>query len=241
LAALAQSPHIDHRAGAPTLFRIPELDAPNPASVAREINDAGLTTFLDPFGNRKVSVAAVIKVNKYSLKLNRSALDTELKRSKTLPTVQDDSIVIVSAIYIHLSDAFPTRIVAPGVCADDRSNPSIEIHVRTRAPASLRVPKLDAADPAAVTRKVNLTGPSPTRDSVPNLNVVVSPVLEVDNHSLKLNRSASDFKLKRPETFVVVHDNPVVIIPSVDIGSPKLLPSTFVAATSLRARRDGHT
>jgi len=63
----------------------------------------------------------------------------------------------------------------------------------------------------------------------------------VDNDSLKLDRPASDLKLKTAETFIVVHYNSVVIIPSVDIGSPKLLPSAFVDSTSLRARRDGHT
>jgi hypothetical protein len=235
LAALTQCPNIDHRAGAPSLLRIPELDAANPASITREINNTCFATFLDPFRNRKVGVGSVLEVNKYSLKLNRSTLDTELKRSKTLATVQDDSIVIVSAIYIHLSDALPTGVIAARVSANDRTTtPSIEIHVWTRAPTSFRIPKLDAADPAAVTRKVNLTGPSATGDSVPNLNVVVSPVLEMDNHALKLNGSASDLKLKRSETFAVVHDNPVVIVPSVDIGSPELLPATFVAA-SLRA------
>ena len=52
-------------------------------------------------------------MNKHTLKLNRPALDTELKRSKTLATIQDDSIVIVPAIYIHLSEAFPTGVIAP--------------------------------------------------------------------------------------------------------------------------------
>src|SRR5258708_4998489 len=170
LGVLVQSPHIDHRAGAPSLLRIPELDASNSASVAGEINDTGFATFLDPFRNRKVRVVAVLEVNEYTLKVNRSALDTKLERSETLATVHEDPIVIVPAVYCHLSDTLPTRIVAVRVCSNRRTaRASIEIHVRTRAPTSLRIPKLDAADPAAVTRKINLTRPSPIRDSVANL------------------------------------------------------------------------
>src|SRR5205814_1437467 len=108
----------------------------------------------------------------------------------------------------------------------------------TRAPTALRIPELDASDSAAVTRKINLPRPSPTRDPVANLNVMVGSVFEVHNHTLKLNGSAPNLKLERTETLAAVHGNPVVIISSVDIGSPKLLPCAFVA-TSLRTRGDG--
>lgn len=174
--SLSQSPHIDHRAGAPSLFGIPEIYAPNPSSVTGQVNYTSFAAFLDPFRNRKVGVGAVLEVNKHTLKVNRPSLDTELKRSKTLATIQDDSIVIVPAIYIHLSEAFPTGVIAARAAANYRTaRLSIEIHVRTRAPTALRIPELDASDPATVTGEVNLPRPSPIRDSVANLDVVVGP------------------------------------------------------------------
>ena len=50
-------------------------------------------------------------MNKDPLEFNRATFDAELKRSVTLTIVYDNSIVIIPAIYSHLSEVFPTRIV----------------------------------------------------------------------------------------------------------------------------------
>ena len=73
-----------------------------------------------------------------------------------------------------------------------QTSQSKEIHVRTRAPTALRIPEFDASDSAAVTRKINLPRPSPARDSVADLNIMVGAVLEVHKHALKLDGSASN-------------------------------------------------
>lgn len=113
------------------------------------------------------------------------------------------------------------------------STPSPEIHVRPRAPPLLRIPELDAANPATVTRKVNLTRLAPIGNPIPNLEVVVGAIVEVDNHSLEFNRPALDPKLKGTERPAVVHEDSIVIVPAIYMRLPEHFPSALVASTPL--------
>lgn len=236
LTALAHSPNIHVGARAPSLFRIPELDAANPAPVTRKVNRPRPTAIWNSPLNLKFMVGAVVEVNDHSLEINRPAPDAKLQGSEHPAAVHDDPIVIVPAIYIRRPEHLPSVLVAAtplGFWVSAQTTPSPEIHVRARAPTLLRIPKLYAANPAAVTRKVNLTGPTPIGNSTPNLKLVVGSVIKVNNHLLKVNRPAIDSKLKGLEPPGIGYDNPVVIPPPVDIGSPKLLPSALVASTPL--------
>jgi len=70
---------------------------------------------------------------------------------------------------------------------------------------------------------------------------VVGAIVEVDNHSLEVNRPSSNLKHERSETLAVVHDNPILIPPSIDIRSPELFPSAVVSSTPLRVRGNAQT
>jgi len=169
IEGLAPPPDIHHRARAPSFFRIPELDASNPAAIAGKVNDTGSASVCDSLSNRKISVAAVLEVNNNSLEFNRTALDAKLKTSKTPAVGHHDSIVIVSSVNSRLADILkPSLIPSTRVfivnllpAGAAKTSQSIEIHVWTRAPTALGIPELDASDSAMVTGEVNLPRPPP--------------------------------------------------------------------------------
>jgi len=101
--------------------------------------------------------------------------------------------------------------------------------VRALSPVLLRVPELDAANPATLTGEVDHSRPVARGDSVSNLEFVVFAALKVDNNSLKFNVAASNPELKLPEGPAIVYVNRVVIPSPVDIRLPELLPSALVA------------
>lgn len=106
---------------------------------------------------------------------------------------------------------------------------------------ALRIPKLDAANPATLTGEVDYARPASIGDSIWNRKFVVGAVVKVNNHSLELNRPAPDLEQEGSETHAVVHDNPIVIPPSVDIGSAEVLPSALVPSLLLRVRGNAQT
>ncbi|MBK8315638.1 MAG: hypothetical protein IPL01_17170 [Acidobacteria bacterium] len=61
-------------------------------------------------------------------------------------------------------------------------------------PISLTVPNLDASDPALVAGKVDGSRPAVSLDAIPNLDIGIGAVFEVDYHSLKFNGAASNFQ-----------------------------------------------
>jgi hypothetical protein len=65
---------------------------------------------------------------------------------------------------------------------------------------------------------------------------MIGAVVEVHYHPLKLNRSTAYFKRKRPESFIVVHNDPVVIVSAIDIRLTEFLPLPFVVSAPLRCR-----
>jgi hypothetical protein len=70
---------------------------------------------------------------------------------------------------------------------------------------------------------------------------VVGAVLEAHNHSLEIDRPASDLERERSVARIVVNVDCIVIPPSVDIRAPELLPSVVVATAPLRARDNAQT
>jgi hypothetical protein len=236
----AHSPEIHHRPRAPALLRIKELYAANSTAVAREVDYARLAAGWDSIGNPEFVVFSAYEVDDDSLELNGSTLDAKLKSPKTLAAVHEDSVVIVSAIYLQLAEPLPSTVIARYL-GNVRTAAAEEIHIRPRSPILLRIPKIDAANPAAVTRKVNLTRSPACGNPAQNLKLMILAVLEVDNHPLKLNRPASDLKHKGPETRAIVHKNSIVIIPSINVNSPERFPSTLVDSTPLRVGGDGQT
>ena len=97
------------------------------------------------------------------------------------------------------------------------------------APVLLRVPELDATNPAPVTGEVDHPRLTARRNSISNLELVVLTALEVNNNSLEFNVAASNPKLKLPEGPAIVYDYRVVISSAVDIRRPELLPSSLLA------------
>jgi len=231
---LTPAPEIHPRTLAPTLLRIPELDAANPATIAGEIDNAGLVSSADSLTNLKHMIGAVFEVNNHPLEFNRPALDPELNGSETFAPLYGDAIVIIPPVYMRLPEHFPSVLGIPtslvvGVPA--RAALSQEVHVRARAQTPLRIPKLDAANSATITGEIDHTRSTLIGDSISNLNFVVGAAVEVDNHSLKLDRPASNFKQERSETLAPVDGDPIVVPSSIDIRSPELFPSVVVSST----------
>jgi len=185
-------------------------------------------------------IVSIFKVDNDSLKLHSPSLDAKLKCPKALTPANEDSGVVVPAVYDRLPEHFPSIIVTASLHIAWTAS-SEQIHVRPRPPILLRIPKLDAANSAAVTRKVNLARPAAGDDSIPDVDLMVFAVFEVNNNSLKRNRSAPDLEQYRSEAPAVVHDNPIVIISPVDIGSPERFPSTLIGSTLLPIRDDAQT
>jgi len=105
----------------------------------------------------------------------------------------------------------------------------------------LGIPKLDALNPATLTRKVDYAGSAANRDSASNLDFVVGAVLEMHNYTLELNGSAGDFKPQSPVTFVGVDGDRVAISPTVNIRPSERFPSVITPATALRVRCNTQT
>ena len=112
LTASAQAPNIHVRARSPSLLRIPELDAPNPAPVPGKVDDTGLAAVLYSISNLKISVFAVLKVNGDSLEFNCAPSNSKLKCAITVAAVYDDPIVIIPPIDMRLPQHFPSAFVA---------------------------------------------------------------------------------------------------------------------------------
>lgn len=106
--------------------------------------------------------------------------------------------------------------------------PTPKMNRRPAAPTPSRIPELDAANPAPVTGEIDLTSPAALRNSIANLKLVVGAVLKMDDNSLEFDSRASDPKLNLPKHPAIVHGNPVVIRPSVNIRSAKRLPSAVL-------------
>jgi hypothetical protein len=248
---LTPSPEVHVRTRAPAFFRIPKLDAANPATITGKIDNPGLAFIGDSIPNLNFLVLTVIEVNDNAFEFNGAASDAELELAERSPVVHKYPIVIGSSVYVGLSQNFPAAVViaASFVIASSvivgaprsvrvSATQSQEVHRWARAPTFLGIPKLDAANPATIAWKIDHPRLTPIRDSLSNREFVIGAIVEVDNHSLKLNRPAPDLELKRPESRGVVHGNSIVIPPSVDIRPPELFPSTIVASTTLRIRRN---
>jgi hypothetical protein len=137
-------------------------------------------------------------------------------------------------------------IVSERCLTDPPSALPPNIHDRARTPSLLRIPELHAANSATVTGKVNHPGLALIGDSIPNLKLVVLTVIEVDNNSLELDVPTPDPKLNLAERSAVAHENPIVILPSVDSCATEQFPSALVAAplvvaTLLRGRGNAQT
>ena len=117
---LATAPQIHVRARLPSVLGIPELDAPNPATIAREINNPSPASILDSFSNIQLVVFAVFEMDQDSLELDGPASYSELKGAETLRSAYEDSIAIYSAVYISVPELLPFAVLlrTVGACAE---------------------------------------------------------------------------------------------------------------------------
>lgn len=120
-----------------------------------------------------------------------------------------------------------SRVSGPGL------TPSPEIHVRARPPILLRIPELDAPNSTPVAGEVNHASLTPIGNVVSNLKFVIGASIEVDDYALEFNGSSFDPELKGAKRPTGVHDDPIVIHPSIHIGSPEIFPSALVGPTAI--------
>ena len=110
-------------ARAPIFLAIPDLNASNSPLVTRQINCPCRIASLDSIPNLDIRVGAVFEMHNNSLELNGTTLDPKLDRPERPAGIHRNVVMIVPAIYMRLSEAFPSALalitVTPlGICSE---------------------------------------------------------------------------------------------------------------------------
>jgi hypothetical protein len=98
------------------------------------------------------------------------------------------------------------------------------------APIFPAIPEFNAANSALVPRQVNCPCRSAASDSIPNLNLGVSAVLEMHHHALDLNVAALNKKPDRSEPSASIHTNGVMILPSIYTRISEAFPPAIISS-----------
>src|SRR5262249_17912956 len=96
----------------PIFLAIPEFDAANSALVSRQVNCPCITTIPDPIPNSDVRIFAILEMHHDSLELNVATLNIKPDRSESPRGIHTNDVMIASAIYTGISEAFPSVIVS---------------------------------------------------------------------------------------------------------------------------------
>jgi hypothetical protein len=98
-------------ASLPISLAIPEFDAANSALVSRQINWPCITTIPDSIPNSDIGIFAILEMHNNSLELNVAALNKKPDRSESPAGIHTNDVMIASAIYTRISEAFPSIFV----------------------------------------------------------------------------------------------------------------------------------
>jgi len=118
-------------------------------------------------------------------------------------------------------------LICPSVSA-----PSKEYQRRsTRTPILLAVPEFDAPNSPSVTWQIDCPSLAASPDSIPNLDICVRAVLEMNDNSLELNVTTLYPKLYCPEPPARIHTNAVTIAPTIYTRLSQAFPSALASVT----------
>src|SRR5689334_9797783 len=110
------------------------------------------------------------------------------------------------------------------------SAPPIEYQLRSAsAPISPAIPEFDAANSALVPRQVNCPCRTPAADSIPNLNLGVSAVLEMHHHALDFDVATLNKKADRSEPAAGIDTNGVMIALAIYTRIPEAYPPAIIS------------